>query len=72
MQLSKEEREKIKAEVKKEILKDLEDKVSKEVKKHLKDKSNQKQIKEVTAKVLEDLFRALWNRTSMWKPSVVK
>jgi FKBP-type peptidyl-prolyl cis-trans isomerase (trigger factor) len=72
MQLSKEEREKLKDEVKKDILKDLEDKVSKEVKKHLEGKSNEKHIKEITAKVLEDLFRALWNRSSMWKGSVIK
>lgn len=29
-------------------------------------------VKELTAEVIEDLFRTLWNRSSTWKGGVVK
>jgi FKBP-type peptidyl-prolyl cis-trans isomerase (trigger factor) len=72
MELTKAELEQLKSEVKKEILKELEEKVRKEVEKQLKSKGTQTEMQEVTAKVLEQLFRTLWNRSSMWKMSVIK
>lgn len=31
-----------------------------------------KAVKEITAEVIEDLFRTLWNRSSTWKGGVTK
>lgn len=31
-----------------------------------------KAVKEVTAEVIEDLFRTLWNRSSTWKGGIVR
>ena len=37
-------------------------------------KSNdfKKAVKEITAEVIEDLFRTLWNRSSTWKGGVTR
>jgi FKBP-type peptidyl-prolyl cis-trans isomerase (trigger factor) len=72
MELSKEERNKLKTEIKKELSREINEMVEAEIKKQMKGKATEKHIKEISAKVLEDLFRALWNRSSMWKSSVVK
>ena len=31
-----------------------------------------KAVKEITAQVIEDLYRTLWNRSSTWKGGVTK
>ena len=31
-----------------------------------------KAVKEVTAEVIEDLFRTLWNRSSTWKGGITR
>ena len=31
-----------------------------------------KAVKEVTAEVIEDLFRTLWNRSSAWKGGITR
>lgn len=31
-----------------------------------------KAVKEITAEVIEDLFRTLWNRSSTWKGGVTR
>ena len=31
-----------------------------------------KAVKEITAKVIEDLFRTLWNRSSTWKGGITR
>lgn len=31
-----------------------------------------KAVKEISAEVIEDLFRTLWNRSSTWKGGVVR
>ena len=31
-----------------------------------------KAVKEITADVIEDLFKTLWNRSSMWKGGVTR
>ena len=31
-----------------------------------------KAVKEITAEVIEDLFRTLWNRSSTWRGGVVR
>lgn len=35
-------------------------------------KDFKKAVKEVTAQVIEDLFRTLWNRSSTWKGGVTR
>jgi len=31
-----------------------------------------KAVKEITAEVIEDLFKTLWNRSSMWKGGITR
>ena len=31
-----------------------------------------KAVKEISAEVIEDLFRTLWNRSSMWKGGITR
>lgn len=31
-----------------------------------------KAVKEITADVIEDLFKTLWNRSSMWKGGITR
>jgi hypothetical protein len=35
-------------------------------------KEFKKAVKQVSAEVIEDLYRTLWNRSSMWRGGVVK
>ena len=35
-------------------------------------KDFKKAVKEISAEVIEDLFRTLWNRSSAWKGGVVR
>jgi hypothetical protein len=35
-------------------------------------KDFKKAVKEVTAEVIEDLFRTLWNRSSAWKGGITR
>lgn len=64
------ELEEIRSEVKKGLKKNLESMVEAEVKKQLRSNAGKNEIKEITTKVLVNLFRILWNRSSMWEKSV--
>lgn len=35
-------------------------------------KDFKKAVKEITAEVIEDLFRTLWNRSSTWKGGITR
>ena len=39
---------------------------------HLKERDFKKAVKEITAEVIEDLYRTLWNRSSTWKGGVTR
>lgn len=64
------ELDEIKSEIKKELKNGLEGLVQAEVKKQLRGTAGKNEIKEITTKVLVNLFRVLWNRSSMWEKSV--
>ena len=67
---SGDELDEIKSEVKSALKKNLESMVEIEVKKQLRSNAGKNEIKEVTTKVLVNLFKILWNRSSMWEKSV--
>lgn len=64
--MTKAEEKDLQARIKKDILTDLTDMVEKEVARQFKDTKTQRQIKEVSAKVLVNLFKTLTNRSSLW------
>ncbi len=67
---SSDELDEIKSEVKKTLKANLTSMVEAEVKKQLRSNAGKNEIKEVTTKVLVNLFKILWNRSSMWEKSV--
>ena len=67
---SSDELDEIKSEVKKALKQNLTSMVEAEVKKQLRSNAGKNEIKEVTTKVLVNLFKILWNRSSMWEKSV--
>lgn len=64
------ELDEIKSEVKKTLKQNLISMVETEVKNQLRTNAGKNEIKEVTTKVLVNLFKILWNRSSMWEKSV--
>jgi FKBP-type peptidyl-prolyl cis-trans isomerase (trigger factor) len=68
--ISAAEMKELMAEVRKEIKKSLDASVEAQVKKQLGSTATKNEIKEITTKVLVNLFRILWNRSSMWEKSV--
>lgn len=64
------ELDEIKSEVKKTLKQNLTSMVETEVKNQLRTNAGKNEIKEVTTKVLVNLFKILWNRSSMWEKSV--
>lgn len=64
--ITKTEEKDLQARIKKDILADLATMVEKEVARQYKDTKNQRQIKEVSAKVLVNLFKTLTYRSSLW------
>ena len=38
----------------------------------LESKEFSKKVKEITAEVIEDLFKTLWNRSSSWKGGITR
>ena len=64
--ITKTEEKELQARIKKDILADLTTMVEKEVARQYKDTKNQRQIKEVSAKVLVNLFKTLTYRSSLW------
>lgn len=64
--MTKTEEKELAAKIKKDILSDLASMVEKEVTKQFKDTKHQNQIKDVSAKVLVNLFKTLTNRSSLW------
>lgn len=51
---------------------EVESMVSKRISSEYGSKDFKKAVKEITAEVIEDLFRTLWNRSSTWKGGVVR
>ncbi len=51
---------------------DVERIVSREIDSSYKSRDFKRAVKELTAQVIQDLYRTLWNRNSMWKGGVVK
>lgn len=51
---------------------DVESIVSRKLSSSYDSKEFKKAVKEITAEVIEDLYRTLWNRSSTWKGGVVK
>lgn len=64
--MTKTEEKELQARIKKDILSDLTSMVEKEVAHQFKDTKTQRQIKEVSAKVLVNLFKTLTYRSSLW------
>ena len=64
--MTKSEEKDLEARIKKDILSDLAAMVEKEIIKQFKDTKNQRQIKDISAKVLVNLFKTLTNRSSLW------
>jgi hypothetical protein len=64
--MTKAEEKELQVRIKKDILADLTDMVEKEVARQFKDTKTQRQIKEVSAKVLVNLFKTLTNRSNLW------
>lgn len=64
--MTKSEEKDLEARIKKDILSDLATMVEKEIIKQFKDTKNQRQIKDISAKVLVNLFKTLTNRSSLW------
>ena len=59
--------------IKEEITKsDIESIVSKKLSSEYNSRDFKKNVKEITAEVIEDLFRTLWNRSSTWKGGVTR
>jgi hypothetical protein len=70
MELTKSEHNKLKADIKRDLMRDFEGMIEKEVLKQLKGKAGKREVKEITTEVLVNLFRVMWNRSSMWKGDV--
>lgn len=51
---------------------DVESIVSRKLSSSYDSKEFKKAVKEITAEVIEDLYRTLWNRSSTWKGGVVR
>lgn len=68
--LTSEDMKDIMSQVKKEIKKSLEGSIEAQVKKQMGTTATKNEIKEISTKVLVNLFRILWNRSSMWDKSV--
>ena len=51
---------------------DVESIVSRKLSSSYDTKEFKKAVKEITAEVIEDLYRTLWNRSSTWKGGVVR
>ena len=65
--------ERIKQIINEEISKtEVEAIVSRKIESSLDSKDFKKAVKEVTADVIEDLFRTLWNRSSTWRGGVTR
>jgi hypothetical protein len=50
--------------------KDVSDAIAADNKKFLKSKDLESRVKEISAKVLEDLYKVLWQRRSFWSDEV--
>lgn len=51
---------------------DVESIVSRKIDNSYDSREFKKAVKRVSAEVIEDLYRTLWNRSSMWRGGVVK
>lgn len=51
---------------------DVESVVSNKISNSYDSREFKKAVKKLSAEVIEDLYRTLWNRSSMWRGSVVK
>lgn len=51
---------------------DVESIVSRKLSSSYDSKEFKRAVKEITAEVIEDLYRTLWNRSSTWKGGVVR
>lgn len=51
---------------------DVESMISKKLGNSYDSREFKKAVKKVSAEVIEDLYRTLWNRSSMWRSGVVK
>jgi hypothetical protein len=51
---------------------DVESMISRKLGSSYDSKEFKKAVKQVSAEVIEDLYRTLWNRSSMWRGGVVK
>lgn len=51
---------------------DVESIVSKKIDNSYDSREFKKAVKKLSAEVIEDLYRTLWNRSSMWRGGVVK
>lgn len=51
---------------------DVESIVSRKIDDSYDSREFKKAVKKLSAEVIEDLYRTLWNRSSMWKGGVVK
>lgn len=51
---------------------DVETIVSRKIDNSYDSREFKKAVKRVSAEVIEDLYRTLWNRSSMWRGGVVK
>ena len=51
---------------------DVESVVSRKLSSSYDSREFKKAVKEITADVIEDLFRTLWNRNSMWRGGITR
>ena len=51
---------------------DVESIVSRKLSSSYESREFKKAVKEITAEVIEDLYRTLWNRSSTWKGGVTR
>lgn len=65
--------ERIKQIIREEVSKtDVETIVSRKLSSSYDSRDFKKAVKEVTAEVIEDLFKTLWNRSSTWKGGITR
>lgn len=65
--------ERIKQIIREEVSKtDVEAIVSRKLSSSYDSRDFKKAVKEVTAEVIEDLFKTLWNRSSTWKGGITR
>lgn len=51
---------------------DINQLVNKELERHLKSKAFKDRVQTITSSAVEELFKTLWQRTSIWKSSMTR